>query len=112
MKHTPAPWEIIQIYLPTYEENGEVQASGSIRLSNGCELWFSDIHEVKTLSEAEANAKLITAAPDLLEACIKSLEVIEVLGNILNDMDAVDPETQKVNPKIQSIREAIKKALE
>ena len=58
MSHTPGPWKIVRI-------DGELVGSiyrGKTRICAGI------IDDMKLRREAEANAALIAAAPDLLEA--------------------------------------------
>lgn len=50
--------------------------------------------------ECEANARLIAAAPELLEACKKSLEWLE----------GIDPEQEKKNDGLDNLRQTIAKA--
>ncbi|MDE5044814.1 hypothetical protein [Pseudomonas aeruginosa] len=61
-KHTPGPWEIERY------SDGLIQIVGDVRIVS------DDEENVTTVVEAvargdEANARLIVAAPDLLEAC-------------------------------------------
>ncbi len=61
-KHTPGPWEIER-----YSE-GLIQIVGNIRAVSEHEEHVTTVVEAVTRGD-EANAKLIVAAPDLLEAC-------------------------------------------
>ena len=70
MKHTPGPWEVSEewhgdLYIDSYIE-GEGDTALAKIVNNVC----------KT-DQAEANARLIAAAPDLLEACKEALNVLE-----------------------------------
>lgn len=57
MKHTPGPWQAVK--------NGVCQSA--VQASNGT--WIThDAGEELSCNEAEANARLIAAAPELLEA--------------------------------------------
>ena len=50
-------------------------------------LWsIADVNKVGTLQEYNANAKLIAAAPDLLEELITLLSNIDEMGNTGEDM--------------------------
>ena len=62
--HTPSPWEV-----STYE-NGDVAVYGENDPSG------RDLALVRGSSEAEANARLIAAAPDLLAALEAALPLI------------------------------------
>jgi len=50
----------MEISLPTYYPSGEVKAAGKISFKNGIDIWFSDLHTIKTLEEAENIARLIS----------------------------------------------------
>ncbi|MFA5382476.1 MAG: hypothetical protein WC356_04865 [Candidatus Micrarchaeia archaeon] len=108
-KHTPGPWEVI------FEDEGEGHI---IHMATAIENpgYFHSIHEVrydhgvepeeKGFEEAEANAHLIAAAPDLLEACKAILEDIE---DTLVDCDS--PGTrQTLEIQRDFLQDAIKKA--
>jgi len=84
-KHTPGPWEVSQ-----YCENG-CGAQLGIKGKDRTLFWNYRIYTGKgcpneTDVEANANAKLIAAAPDLLNAC----EKIKTLANGLLDYGEVD----------------------
>lgn len=83
MKHTPGPWK----------HDGEIIYSGNYTLNNG---WtnHATIAKVEDRANWEANARLIAAAPDLLDALkkiskelstsndrMKMIETIEALTN-------------------------------
>lgn len=61
-KHTPGPWELgIDDHLQ------EVTSLDGVV----CQLYeYGEIKPAKRMRNSEANARLIAAAPDLLEACI------------------------------------------
>lgn len=61
MKHTPAPWDI----------RTQKDARATYHLVNT---------RIETKEEADANACLIAAAPELLEACKTALECLENNG--------------------------------
>lgn len=47
---------------PTFRNDGSRFSSGCISLSNGVDIWFSQIHPIKTVEEANIIAeKIITA---------------------------------------------------
>ncbi|HGP4249070.1 TPA: hypothetical protein ACLM19_005256 [Pseudomonas aeruginosa] len=70
-KHTPGPWEIERY------SDGLIQIVGDVRIVS------DDEENVTTVVEAvargdEANARLISAAPELLEGLKKALEPLEM----------------------------------
>lgn len=76
-KHTPGPWRYTD--------------GGIIDIPKNCleiaDVYGADIHDDKRgpeLLEAQANARLIAAAPELLEACKKSTKYIEQLCATVN----------------------------
>lgn len=75
-KHTPGPWHYSGEISPCgYEVKhplycGEVRADESDRyLGSVCEIQSADHVDGISNEEAEANARLIAAAPELLDAC-------------------------------------------
>lgn len=74
MNTTPAPWTILGFtgWSPQWVITGELQTSGR----------HSVICQVTACDEAEANAQLIAAAPQLLEAL---LLIVKEPGNELLD---------------------------
>lgn len=89
-KGTPGPWtakgSIVGV-LPVQGENGEEWMASSWRIhkgDGGKEIGLITYCTAKggygyvdKISEAEANTHLIAAAPDLLEALIKAVDLIE-----------------------------------
>ncbi len=70
MKHTKGPWEII----PFIESDAEIL----IRASNYRHCVYAYFARIGgTSDEMKANAHLITAAPDLLDACKIVLERLD-----------------------------------
>jgi len=102
LKSTPGPWKVNPLYSKV-ETDSLIICTNDVNAGNeefDYETW-------------KANAKLIAAAPDLLKACINALACIDHIGDILNEMDVVEPETEEfTTPLIESIREAIKRATE
>lgn len=88
--HTPGPWEV--------QSNMEiiVDATG---------LKVCDIEpDYRTIEQSDANARLIAAAPDLLEACNEALEWLRI---------AALPGLETTRNRIQSTLDAaIRKATE
>lgn len=82
-KGTPGPWQVVDTYQEYNSEgpqiivwDGDEQAAGPI----------CDMGEMGDMNYGEslANAKLIAAAPDLLEACLQMMFLIEKEGHLLN----------------------------
>ncbi|WP_162405132.1 hypothetical protein [Pseudoxanthomonas jiangsuensis] len=65
MKHTPGPWFASGRYIGTFNHKSAI---GECRSASGC--WSDD-------EPASANARLIAAAPELLEALIGVLRVAD-----------------------------------
>lgn len=90
-RHTPGPWEITRL-LPPYTE-GEGNDYSGAEIS-----WYENVpsrhhHDaaVTIWSEnAEADARLISAAPDLLEACRQAREQLIALTSEDDVPDAVN----------------------
>jgi len=63
-KHTPGPWKVGQPYgCSIYDNNGK-------RVAKCFEVWTSPL---RPLTECKANGRLISAAPELLEALIEKV---------------------------------------
>lgn len=76
-RHTAGPWVAIIGRI-----GWKLEASGAERIGH--------INEWPALhAEAEANATLIAAAPDLLEALRRFLDVADILGDGPGDSDTV-----------------------
>ena len=71
-KHTPGPWHSSTL---RYKSDYELIYDKSDRII--CQMYdrFED-----DFTNYEANAKLIIAAPDLLEACINSFKTLIAIG--------------------------------
>ena len=113
-QHTPGPWTVVRkdpevavygakttfrIVAPDGFKVGA--ATRKERLANGF------IHEVRTLEQAEANARLIAAAPELLQAVRNALADLEGI------MPQVEPDGERKGSGWQTIEElkaAIKRA--
>ncbi|HGK4672603.1 TPA: hypothetical protein ACJ2WV_001823 [Kluyvera georgiana] len=69
-------------------------------------------YEQTSFERTIANAHLISAAPELLEAMQISLAAMNEMGDILNFHDMADSETvEKLSPAFEMARAAIAKAL-
>lgn len=89
LKHTPGPWKSIDV---TSENTAVYHRIDAGEIAIG----FAGIYKLKDKSQSEANAKLIAAAPDLLEALL----------NIENDAGTIPESIWKMR------NDAIKKAIE
>ena len=89
MKHTKGPWKIDKVTPLTYSEDGAVFGAGNIKIKTPrVDVWY---YEFSQKEEAEANAKLIAAAPELLEA-LKAIITIRagIKGGYLTGKDGID----------------------
>jgi hypothetical protein len=96
-KHTPGPWSVADRLVP----NGRrwVQRNHTRTL----------VALVYSTPEREANARLIAAAPDLLEACNEALEFAEDQEDVL-DGSYGQPEPNRAMQVATMLRAAIAKA--
>lgn len=74
-KHTPGPWAISWSTFDDGESHGIYADSGPCF---SC-VSYGSFLDIKTESEAEANAKLIAAAPELLEQLTELVRHIQTL---------------------------------
>ena len=73
MKHTKGPWKIDKVTPLSYSEDGTVLGAGCIEIKTpSIDIWY---YKFSQKEEAEANAKLIAAAPELLEALKEIIEL-------------------------------------
>jgi hypothetical protein len=63
-KHTPAPWTVTEL--------GDIEAKETHVCQINQSMFNNQYPELKTHIEAQANAQLIAAAPELLEALIRA----------------------------------------
>lgn len=93
MKHTPGPWEVTgnkKLFIEPinqrvnftelYESCQHCNVNKNKDITNG-----SQIYNPRKLKEAQANARLMAAAPDLLEACKYAFENLKPKGNVKKD---------------------------
>jgi len=100
-KHTPGPWKA-NLYL------GGAYAIDRIA-PNGDRL--ATVATVCGALETKANARLIAAAPDLLEACRNAERTIRRLCQMYNEeVDHIDEYLESSDKNIKPIRKAIAKA--
>lgn len=94
-KHTPGPWEID-------EANPEMVTAGEYYICDCDGDFYQDLEQ----SEYEANACLIAAAPDMLEALIKCYKHIKndmtVRGIVVEAKEAIERATgQKIEEVVK-----------
>jgi hypothetical protein len=92
--HTPGPWELM------HAEHGQhVEV-----VVNGGHIAVVFSGSFRDGSTGEANANLIAAAPDLIEACEKALNLIDGAGVLLASMSA------ERSRAVEALRAAVAKA--
>jgi len=108
--HTPRPWKVDQLadsddinaFVNAGDNRIDLQANSPIPISQkeaeNNEWW--EIEQQKLIDETNANARLIAAAPDLLAACEKALELIYQFG----------PRNVNEYENVKNIQQAIQKA--
>lgn len=98
-KHTPGPWEIVRTEPSSH-------GVGRFKIISG---QWSVAETFCGINEEEANARLIAAAPDLLEACEASLNAL--VGIIESDYQTrSNPRPADNDPAVVLLRAAIAKA--
>jgi hypothetical protein len=102
-KHTKGEW-LIEIDHPESEPTAENKCH-MIEIRTKTFEWICSVmpYGKKSKEETEANAKLIAAAPDLLEALIEALPAVEELNGEFQE---------GWEDTINKIKKAIKKATE
>lgn len=78
-KHTPGPWKYVQDEGGRYSFNSVVAADGTVVIRNG------DYDEYNACTEADA--KLIAAAPELLEAAKRCLAITDNGGGVYRALE-------------------------
>lgn len=77
-KHTPGPWFVGE-QMPAPSKS----IHAFIGIGNGaCHVGLASITPLTGFCEAEANARLIAAAPELLEACKEVVFLIEGIAGL------------------------------
>ena len=89
LRHTPGPWKIEPVFIA--QQTCEALHFGEYRFPNATQT-TDGVQHSKTYcrEEAEANARLMSAAPELLEACksfIQKLESGEIVRDISRDAE-------------------------
>lgn len=121
VKHTPGPWIIVdnvQPPLPGYEARSSAKHIGTFDIkTEPCEdhevgLWLGAVHPYEcsgftSKEQAAANAKLIAAAPDMLEAIqcalnIKDLWSAQQHGTVSADHAGEMEALQKMQDKLEA----------
>jgi hypothetical protein len=107
-KHTPGPWEIERIYTVI----DEIMGSLTILAADGfpvCKTNHSLISRNRTTPEILANARLIAAAPELLEAAKLALIAFDSFsGKDLHGFSC--PDQCHYCGSIEALKSAIEKA--
>ena len=67
--HTPGPWHVIEACYEAYRGSHSI-GSVDVRVAKVARNGVDDV-------EGEANARLIAAAPDLLEACVEAIQALD-----------------------------------
>ena len=111
MKHTKGPWnQCCAETTPHFVFADEDQAICSLRCNDPVNSDYNHMEGVVTNEERIANAKLIAAAPDLLEACIWAVDQFKILAD-----KGLYPEhllTENGGNGVMPLVNAIKKATE
>lgn len=106
IKHTPGPWSLTDRRFGGVIKAGPVQhwanGSGQSQIVMCCGAdWMKD-------GELDANGKLISAAPELYDACIQARALLHTMMADLKDPAAISV----VGRKIETISSALTKATE
>jgi len=102
-KHTPGEWVALN---KTGTGIYKIVTDGMQEICETQMPYGNDFTRPEVFKQGEANARLISAAPDLLAACLECLEIIDRTPNACglneNDINAM--------PHVKRLRAAIKKA--
>lgn len=109
-KHTPGPWNFgeFELYPGAGLRFNISQAEGAAHTPH-----YSDVAQTITgedLSIQEANARLIAAAPEMLEALRLALNALEEIGNEMTVGERYTNAGQYLLDSLGPVREAITKA--
>lgn len=116
-KHTPGPWKVEYLYCSDFPENARVVICAAPKSDNHrhtkvaeAEFAFhgSEYH-VDCREEAEANGRLLAAAPELLSALYLVEDYLDGCADVV-DGDYGVPEPNKEMTLLREVREAIAKA--
>lgn len=107
-KHTPGPWSVDDFGAgQRVVVKGRAGFSGDYRIADAH--FSSDLARCARVSEMQANARLIAAAPELLDGCNALLGLLQLVC----DRDDVSPALREVlitNHRIEEARAALAKA--
>jgi len=106
MKHTPGPWKVIPILDRNYNETVAIQSD------NGDLITGEDVivGAMPLLPETEANAALISSAPDLLEALKGCLPSIKADAEASHLLDGFNTKRNRQDEFLEFVEAAIAKA--
>lgn len=88
IKHTPGPWEVEVVTSGKDEVYARIKG---VAFSDGIKV---GVYKKKLPEEAMANARLIAAAPKLLEACKDTARTLEAILNQECDIFKLDEATK------------------
>ena len=71
-KHTPGPWTPH----PRFSDGAEVRSIAQVAWCGAAAAYGESGNQTIDAAEACANARLIAAAPDLLDACVRLLDAV------------------------------------
>lgn len=101
-KHTPGPWYLIDdVQLPIQENESSAKYIGTFNIktkpleAHDVGLWLAAVHPYEcsgftSKEEANANAKLIAAAPDMFTELKDNHEFLLQLYNAINNRNGLD----------------------
>lgn len=97
-KHTPGPWKVMDL-----RDDEEYRLRlGKIQIQSDnvaiCDIQFNSFFSNEWIKESEANARLIAAAPELLEVCRDALDFAKLASGA------------DLSPIINKLKKAIRKA--
>ena len=84
-KHTPAPWKMDEVRTSSGRAF-RIGAGEMLQAGKGCCIIYDD-YPGNPDSERSANARLISAAPDLLAAAVLAMEGVEVLDLLIASIE-------------------------
>jgi hypothetical protein len=107
MSHTPGPWKVVRTkdehwrerYYGIWTDEGVEKDRPIANVDGDNAVWLPE-------GEDFANARLIAAAPELLEACI---EARSALDNLMGDSDLPEDDSEEMTA-MQMLSAAIAKA--
>ena len=83
MEHSKAPWTVQKCYSGNVHDGFLIADSDGWNVAN---LWHNQhTADKEYIAQREANANLIAAAPELLEACRYAIENLRPQGTITKD---------------------------